>query len=530
MVGAVLVKGLSGLCFDCFSCDLLKFLWLVCDWSALTPTNMQHLVSSVARYTLDTSTVLIKIMNDCNTRARQLNSGMNGIPSRKPPTSGIVRHDSHVREPGSDPAENRTRFALMGFSASVDDCPGSANCADFDKNRHVVRDGDLEQIRNVAHAPPPPQLIGIGTFRGFNSGQGCARLWKLALCLIGYCVQRKVPYWLDCKLASRLPRADWRTAFRRTACFFGRRKTVQCWSEVKRSEETWAALNIEDGGNEKSPRKPSDQRHRPILQHGEFLLRSGNITSGRQISFSACASLSTTYARSGETEDPRENPPTNGIVRARFPHAKIRKEGVEEVRTSSSSFVLSPELRAGRHLAELALPVVHAVGQVEVWNLDGQVALGLLQKYQHVLVREDPCPWLERERRNLESSEIFAHKCVILGCWSVEGGEIWVSLNVEVLRADEGDANEEIWAARNSEVLRADAGDRSEYGAGLKGRWETGGPRENPPTNAIVRHDSHMRKSGDPAGDWARFALVGGERANRSATVAAKKITLFQHF
>ncbi|KAJ8882931.1 hypothetical protein PR048_014770 [Dryococelus australis] len=31
-----------------------------------------------------------------------------------------------------------------------------------------------------------------------------------------------------------------------------------------------------------------------------------------------------------------------------------------------------------------------------------------------------------------------------------------------------------------------------------EGAGETGDPRENPPTNAIVRHDSHMRKSGDP--------------------------------
>ncbi|KAJ8894887.1 hypothetical protein PR048_000194 [Dryococelus australis] len=30
---------------------------------------------------------------------------------------------------------------------------------------------------------------------------------------------------------------------------------------------------------------------------------------------------------------------------------------------------------------------------------------------------------------------------------------------------------------------------------------ETGDPRENPPTNGIVRHDFHMRKSDDPAGD-----------------------------
>ncbi|KAJ8891090.1 hypothetical protein PR048_010600 [Dryococelus australis] len=51
----------------------------------------------------------------------------------------------------------------------------------------------------------------------------------------------------------------------------------------------------------------------------------------------------------------------------------------------------------------------------------------------------------------------------------------------------------------------------------------TGDPRENPLTSAIVRHDSHLRKSGrDPAGDRTRFALVGGEQSNRSATEAPR--------
>ncbi|KAJ8873878.1 hypothetical protein PR048_024714 [Dryococelus australis] len=36
-----------------------------------------------------------------------------------------------------------------------------------------------------------------------------------------------------------------------------------------------------------------------------------------------------------------------------------------------------------------------------------------------------------------------------------------------------------------------------------------GETRENPPTNGIVRHDSHIRKSSDLAGDRARFMLVG---------------------
>ncbi|KAJ8874823.1 hypothetical protein PR048_022712 [Dryococelus australis] len=49
----------------------------------------------------------------------------------------------------------------------------------------------------------------------------------------------------------------------------------------------------------------------------------------------------------------------------------------------------------------------------------------------------------------------------------------------------------------------------------------TGDPRENPPTRGTVRHDSQMRKSGgDPAGNRAWFALVGGEQPNHCTTAA----------
>ncbi|KAJ8865912.1 hypothetical protein PR048_033435 [Dryococelus australis] len=41
-----------------------------------------------------------------------------------------------------------------------------------------------------------------------------------------------------------------------------------------------------------------------------------------------------------------------------------------------------------------------------------------------------------------------------------------------------------------------------------EGAVETGNPRENPPTNGIVRHDSHLRKSGDPAGDWWEASVL----------------------
>ncbi|KAJ8867880.1 hypothetical protein PR048_031685 [Dryococelus australis] len=52
-----------------------------------------------------------------------------------------------------------------------------------------------------------------------------------------------------------------------------------------------------------------------------------------------------------------------------------------------------------------------------------------------------------------------------------------------------------------------------EYEEAQECKWgETGNPRENPPTNGIVRHDSHVRKSGsDPEGNRTRFTYVEGE-------------------
>ncbi|KAJ8873763.1 hypothetical protein PR048_024597 [Dryococelus australis] len=41
-------------------------------------------------------------------------AGKTGDLRESPSTRGIVRHDSHMRKPGSDPAEDSTRFAFMG--------------------------------------------------------------------------------------------------------------------------------------------------------------------------------------------------------------------------------------------------------------------------------------------------------------------------------------------------------------------------------------------------------------------------------
>ncbi|KAJ8874131.1 hypothetical protein PR048_024973 [Dryococelus australis] len=72
-------------------------------------------------------------------------------------------------------------------------------------------------------------------------------------------------------------------------------------------------------------------------------------------------------------------------------------------------------------------------------------------------------------------------------------------------------ASEKMWMALDIEILRADEGEdvsMEQRHAGMKGAGETGDPRENPLTNGIVRHDSHMRKFGvarlgiEPGSHW----------------------------
>ncbi|KAJ8871665.1 hypothetical protein PR048_027992 [Dryococelus australis] len=60
-----------------------------------------------------------------------------------------------------------------------------------------------------------------------------------------------------------------------------------------------------------------------------------------------------------------------------------------------------------------------------------------------------------------------------------------------------------------------------------EGTGETGNPQENPLTSGIVRHDSNIRKSGVIwQGIELRIPFVGGEQANRSATVAPAVLQL----
>ncbi|KAJ8881478.1 hypothetical protein PR048_017959 [Dryococelus australis] len=141
--------------------------------------------------------------------------------------------------------------------------------------------------------------------------------------------------------------------------------------------------------------------------------------------------------RAGETGDPRENPPTNGIVRH---DSHMRKSGVTRPEIEPGS----PSRRYGLHSCRRRDP-----GCSGVENL-ADVAVS--EAHFSSLFREDGSDGLRVKRF----------------------GRLLTSRSREPMRAI---------------VVRMEQHRNERAG-------ETGDPRENPPTNGIVRHDSHMRKSG----------------------------------
>ncbi|KAJ8897327.1 hypothetical protein PR048_002673 [Dryococelus australis] len=89
--------------------------------------------------------------------------------------------------------------------------------------------------------------------------------------------------------------------------------------------------------------------------------------------------------------------------------------------------------------------------------------------------------------------------------------------------------SEEICKALNIEVLRADAGELSMEQHRYEWAGEMGDPRENPPTNGIVRHDFHMRKSGvtrpgiEPGSPWREASRQRGF-CHHSTIISARSL------
>ncbi|KAJ8870141.1 hypothetical protein PR048_029153 [Dryococelus australis] len=80
-------------------------------------------------------------------------------------------------------------------------------------------------------------------------------------------------------------------------------------------------------------------------------------------------------------------------------------------------------------------------------------------------------------------------------CTNEWSGDMLAALNIKVLKA----AEDEVWRVWSSIGMQGWRKREILDGAVMRGRGKTGDPREKPPTNGTVRHDSHLRKSDDPA-------------------------------
>ncbi|KAJ8888820.1 hypothetical protein PR048_008314 [Dryococelus australis] len=218
--------------------------------------------------------------------------------------------------------------------------------------------------------------------------------------------------------------------------------------------------------------------------------------------------------KGGETGDPRDNPSTSGNVRHN-PH--LRKSGSDPIRNYSPPIVTN---FTGR--MSLRAPFkIYAEAVTE--NLIATLLLCILAYcYVSLVCVADlgPLRASERKRRpkyvsrgamNLPDGQGERYKMV-----DDEREEKRAAREVACRRkicdcehqsSDECDCGvdyKEVWATLNIEILRADEGEEPECRVGRNRR-----SRENSLTSDIVQHDSLMWKSGcDLAGNRTRFILT----------------------
>ncbi|KAJ8872050.1 hypothetical protein PR048_025651 [Dryococelus australis] len=157
----------------------------------------------------------------------KLGGGTQEIPEKNPPTSGVVRHDSHMRESGSDPVGDRTQFVLVGGEQAnllaaaaapsrpefLDTTPlllRGRRCTVVDNDAvrlQAARDiagmfgfrrnpstNDSLQVGNHGSPPPPPtNLTEDVSWRNLiatRADTGCKRADAFFLCLFSICGRR----------------------------------------------------------------------------------------------------------------------------------------------------------------------------------------------------------------------------------------------------------------------------------------------------------------------------------------------------
>ncbi|KAJ8870147.1 hypothetical protein PR048_029159 [Dryococelus australis] len=198
-------------------------------------------------------------------------------------------------------------------------------------------------------------------------------------------------------------------------------------------------------------------------------------------------------ARTRETGDLRENPPISGRRPARLPQANIRvrplqesnsvrlsgRLGVLTTRPPRLSFHSSIGVRVITHHRPIGLyhagyyPVLYSV---RYWPVIDQWRAELILTQSNVLYPSVTAKAFVAADKQLVSLHGWEKFSMVRSAYPRMNEDIWADINIEVFRADEGEAKG-VW---NS--------------IGMKGRGETGDLRENPPTSGIVRYDSRVRK------------------------------------
>ncbi|KAJ8888287.1 hypothetical protein PR048_007774 [Dryococelus australis] len=190
--------------------------------------------------------------------------------------------------------------------------------------------------------------------------------------------------------------------------------------------------------------------------------------------------------RAGETGDPRENPQTNGIVRH---HSQMRKSGVSRPGIEPRS----PWWEASMLTAQpLWPPQKRELHQRRQCCRTAVRSMPLLVRCMLMTINlNEFLPYVF----------IFTMRCI---------AQVPKNLSVQMRHLYETGVIRYRHAKRVEQdgAMLRDTGMPREWskmvqcsGAWNEGAREMRDPTEDPPTNCIVRHDSHLRKSGDPAGD-----------------------------
>ncbi|KAJ8894564.1 hypothetical protein PR048_007227 [Dryococelus australis] len=183
---------------------------------------------------------------------------------------------------------------------------------------------------------------------------------------------------------------------------------------------------------------------------------------------------------------------------------------------------LVTEIRVS-HTVLISLPVVHSLTRCD--TAIQQTNSGYTSHLLHVHLLSGGASVVDLTKK-LPNSPLEALASLAF-CTQTERKKLHFIIALTIVALRVVWLSEEIWTALDIEVLTADEGDsRCVRGsARMKGRGKRDITEKIPPINGTIQHDSpHAKIRECPAGDGTRFALVGGERANHSATAAPLRV------